>query len=136
MPALEAEGETAELKNDSSSGSGGSGGKNSKSPAEWKRVYLGIEEMRFRGIAKDAPVDTVGCERLAAPGADDRTRRWHTLVSLMLSSQTKDPVTAQAMANLHAHWPDGLTVDNVMHCDDHTLDSLINKVGFHNRKTM
>jgi endonuclease-3 len=98
-------------------------------PKDWQRVYAGIEEMRFRGIARNAPVDTVGCERLHAKDADDKTRRFHTLVSLMLSSQTKDPVTAQAMANLHAHWKDGLTVQNMIAVKDATLDSLICKVG-------
>jgi len=105
-------------------------------PENWEKVYAGIEQMRFRegGIAFNAPVDTVGCAQLANPLADDRTRRFHTLVSLMLSSQTKDPVTAAAMGNLHRHWPTGLTIDNLLATSDATLDSLINKVGFHNRK--
>jgi len=49
----------------------------------------------------------------------------------MLSSQTKDAITASAMTNLKQH---GLTVDNICHTDLSTLDQLISKVGFHSRK--
>jgi endonuclease-3 len=52
-------------------------------------------------------------------------------------SQTKDPVTAAAMSNLHAHFlsSGGVTVDNIIKVAPITLNSLICKVGFHNRKT-
>jgi len=107
-------------------------------PADWQKVYAGIEEMRFRpgGAAWKAPVDTVGCSQLANPNSDEPTRRYHTLCSLMLSSQTKDPVTAAAMGNLHEHWPDGLTVDNMIAEDPEVIDRLICKVGFHKRKVV
>lgn len=49
------------------------------------------------------------------------------LISLMLSSQTKDEVTHAAMEKLRAH---GLTVDNVLATDDATLGQLIYPVGF------
>lgn len=65
----------------------------------------------------------------------------------MLSSQTKDTVTAVAMQRLHtelvpqAPATDGgvqqssLTVENMIACDPKHLDTLIGKVGFHNNKT-
>lgn len=49
------------------------------------------------------------------------------LLSLMLSSQTKDQVTAGAMQRLQAR---GLTVDNILQTDDSTLGTLIYPVGF------
>lgn len=49
------------------------------------------------------------------------------LLSLMLSSQTKDQVTAGAMQRLRAH---GLTVDSILQMDDSTLGTLIYPVGF------
>ena len=49
------------------------------------------------------------------------------LLSLMLSSQTKDQVTAGAMQRLRTH---GLTVDSILQTDDATLGSLIYPVGF------
>lgn len=49
------------------------------------------------------------------------------LLSLMLSSQTKDQVTAGAMKRLQAR---GLTVDSILQTDDITLGRLIYPVGF------
>lgn len=45
----------------------------------------------------------------------------------MLSSQTKDQVTAAAMQKLRAH---GCTVENILATDDETLGKLIYPVGF------
>eukprot|EP00300_Choanocystis_sp_HF-7_P004542 c13522_g1_i1.p1 GENE.c13522_g1_i1~~c13522_g1_i1.p1 ORF type:complete len:446 (+),score=94.52 c13522_g1_i1:159-1340(+) len=80
---------------------------------------------------RDAPVDVVGCEKLSepCPGED---REFQILVSLMLSSQTKDPITAEAVANLRAH---GLTISNILNTPDETINHLIRRVGFHNNKT-
>jgi endonuclease III len=41
---------------------------------------------------KNAPVDTMGCEECAS-GDDEKSRRFQILVSLMISSQTKDRKT-------------------------------------------
>jgi endonuclease-3 len=89
-----------------------------------------------------APVDTMGCG-VISERTSPKIFRYQTLISLMLSSQTvhnsiqhflilqKDQVTAAAMANLKTH---GLTVSNILTTDEETVDSLINKVGFHRRK--
>lgn len=53
--------------------------------------------------------------------------RYQVLVSLMLSSQTKDQVTHAAMQRLRDH---GLTVENILATDDDTLGKLIYPVGF------
>nr|XP_025043635.1 endonuclease III-like protein 1 isoform X2 [Pelodiscus sinensis] len=57
--------------------------------------------------------------------------RYQVLLSLMLSSQTKDQVTSAAMLRLREH---GLTVDNVLQTDDGTLGQLIYPVGFWKNK--
>lgn len=49
----------------------------------------------------------------------------------MLSSQTKDQITSDAMKNLREY---GLTIDNVLKTDETILDKLICKVGFHKKK--
>lgn len=54
-------------------------------------------------------------------------RRYQVLISLMLSSQTKDHVTGGAMQRLREH---GLNVDTVLKMDDETLGKLIYPVGF------
>lgn len=56
-----------------------------------------------------------------------QVRRFQVLVSLMLSSQTKDQVTGAAMQKLRAH---GCTVENILATDDETLGKLIYPVGF------
>lgn len=53
--------------------------------------------------------------------------RYQVLLSLMLSSQTKDQVTSAAMLRLREH---GLTVDSILQMDDATLGQIIYPVGF------
>ena len=53
--------------------------------------------------------------------------RYQVLLSLMLSSQTKDQVTSAAMLRLRQH---GLTVDSILQMDDATLGQIIYPVGF------
>jgi endonuclease-3 len=60
--------------------------------------------------------------------------RFQTLVSLLLSSQTKDVVTAKAIEALKANLPGGLRIESVLAASDQDLDHCIQKVGFHNRK--
>ena len=98
-------------------------------PPRWLETLEAIRAMRRQ---ETAPVDVVGCAMLASTTDGEKVYRFQTLVALMLSSQTKDPVTAQAMANLRAH---GLTVTNLLKTPPDVLDRLICKVGFHNRKT-
>ena len=97
-------------------------------PKRWQYFYDMITKMRAK---KDAPVDTMGCHMLAAEGSTSRERRFHILVSLMLSSQTKDQITAGAMARLH-QLP--LTVEKIIEIDPSRLSELIYPVGFYRRK--
>lgn len=57
------------------------------------------------------------------------------LISLMLSSQTKDPVTSQAVTNLHDVLPGGLTAASLAAAPAEVVAECINKVGFWRRKT-
>ncbi|KAK3327531.1 DNA glycosylase [Cercophora scortea] len=111
-------------------------------PSDWEEMYELAKAMRISGPAANAAVDTMGCERLATPGASARDRRFHTLVALMLSSQTKDTVNAEAMARLKAELPPhkpgappGLNLENIIAVEPAVLNELIWKVGFHNNKT-
>ncbi|KAK4195959.1 hypothetical protein QBC40DRAFT_300712 [Triangularia verruculosa] len=111
-------------------------------PSDWEKIYDLVKEMRINGPAANAAVDTMGCERLADPNSTVKDRRFHTLVALMLSSQTKDTVNAEAMKRLHTELPPfepgapvGLNLDNMLHCPPAVLNELIGKVGFHNNKT-
>ncbi len=112
-------------------------------PTDWELIYNLVKEMRQPGgPAANAAVDTMGCERLALASASVRDRRFHTLVALMLSSQTKDTVNAVAMARLQAELPPhapgapaGLNLENMLAVDPAQLNQMIWQVGFHNNKT-
>eukprot|EP00026_Physarum_polycephalum_P012901 Phypoly_transcript_13249.p1 GENE.Phypoly_transcript_13249~~Phypoly_transcript_13249.p1 ORF type:complete len:336 (+),score=63.96 Phypoly_transcript_13249:42-1010(+) len=88
----------------------------------------------FRNKNKGAPVDDYGAE--AIPEGKGKTFRYETLVSLMLSSQTKDQITARAVQSLKSKLNGGLTVDSVRKADEATLASLIKPVSFYQRKAV
>lgn len=112
-------------------------------PSDWEEMYDVVRAMRAPGgAAHGAAVDTMGCERLADRRASPRDQRFHTLIALMLSSQTKDTVNAVVMARLktelppHAEGaPAGLNLENVLAVDPKLLNEMIWAVGFHNNKT-
>ncbi|PGH08847.1 hypothetical protein AJ79_05851 [Helicocarpus griseus UAMH5409] len=68
-------------------------------PSNWEKIYDTVKEMRRKNPT--APVDTMGCSQLYWRSSSPRERRLHILIALMLSSQTKDTVTALAMQRLH-----------------------------------
>lgn len=53
----------------------------------------------------------------------------------MLSSQTKDAITSQAVTNLHQTLPGGLTAESLASAEVQVVQDCINKVGFWRRKT-
>ncbi|KAF8589721.1 DNA glycosylase [Ramaria rubella] len=100
-------------------------------PEKWKETYAAIKDMRKEG---GAPVDDMGCHMAGGPVSDPKTKRFVTLISLMLSSQTKDEVTHTAVVNLRTSLGE-LTVDNVLTAEEATISAAIAKVGFWRRKT-
>mmetsp|Transcript_13044 Transcript_13044/g.33303 ORF Transcript_13044/g.33303 Transcript_13044/m.33303 type:complete len:297 (+) Transcript_13044:263-1153(+) len=100
-----------------------------KPHAKWAEMLDAIKHMRSQ---TQAPVDMMGCERVADVAASPKDQRYQALLGLMLSSQTKDPVTFEAMQNLKRH---GCTAQNIINTPDSVLNELIKKVGFHNKKT-
>ncbi|XP_063058697.1 endonuclease III-like protein 1 [Engraulis encrasicolus] len=93
-------------------------------PNGWRLQLANIREMRS---TRDAPVDQMGAAKCYDADAAPEVIRYQVLISLMLSSQTKDQVTAAAMQKLRAH---GLTIPNILNTDDDTLGKLIYPVGF------
>ena len=71
-------------------------------PANWEEIYALTREMRNEN---PAPVDTMGCESLADRSRPPRDQRFQTLVALMLSSQTKDTVTAPVIWGMQERMP-------------------------------
>lgn len=109
----------------------------------WQKLYNAVVELRGKYLA---PVDLMGCERI--PDAitpkilqsDPKNFRFQLLISLMLSSQTKDEVLDDAMRKLTLgliqRGFNGISLDAVQSLTDEQLDNYIGKVGFHNRKTV
>jgi endonuclease-3 len=104
-------------------------------PEGWEKTLATIK--RWRAEGPRAAVDTMGCEKIAdvegEGGAmdEEKYRRYLTLTSAMLSSQTRDEINHAAMARLRAH---GCTPENVLNTDEDALDAMLNPVGFHRRK--
>lgn len=114
-------------------------------PKRWKEQLEVLTKQRKRIIA---PVDTLGCEEngrdekrkdlresIESPEEAAKRARFTTLVSLMLSSQTKDPVTAEAVHNLQRNLPNGLNLNSILNATQDQISTNINKVGFWRRKT-
>nr|XP_015215439.1 PREDICTED: endonuclease III-like protein 1 [Lepisosteus oculatus] len=97
-------------------------------PAGWQKQLDNIREMRK---GKDAPVDLMGAEKCFDDQASPKVMRYQVLISLMLSSQTKDQVTSAAMTKLRDH---GLSVESILKTDEGTLGELIYPVGFYKTK--
>lgn len=111
-------------------------------PDDWAEVYEAVKEMRKNGVAQNAAVDTMGCERLGLNTVPPIVKRFHTLTALMLSSQTKDTTNAAAMKRLQTELPPykegapaGLNLENILAVDPKLLNEFIWTVGFHNNKT-
>ncbi|KAI0042840.1 DNA glycosylase [Auriscalpium vulgare] len=101
-------------------------------PAHWREAYDAIKEMRAHIVA---PVDTMGCDSAQWKETEPKNKRFAVLVSLMLSSQTKDEVTNAAVDKLRAAIGGTLSVDALIAAPEPTVAEAINKVGFWRRKT-
>ncbi len=71
----------------------------------------------------------IGCEWWGLHAACLQIRRYQVLVSLMLSSQTKDEVVSKAMTKLKEN---GLTISNVISTPQEEIARMIFPVGFWN----
>lgn len=102
-----------------------------KPPADWQEIYALVQELRQD---RTAPCDHSGCEAVTVAVADDpRARRFYALVALMLSSQTKDAIVAEAMQKMHDDQV--LNPAAMLALDKSQLtDNYLKSVGFRNNK--
>lgn len=126
-------------------------------PERWREVYDLIKQQRRTFVA---PVDRMGCDQAGVmyfenyhQANDDhrdgqqeidehletneqlaRDRRLACLVSLMLSSQTKDEITSEATRNLKENLKNSLTVESLRSSSLEEIERCINKVGFWKKK--
>lgn len=97
-------------------------------PKNWWAHLNNIREMRK---TKNAPVDIMGCHKCSDVDTDKKTQRFHHLIALMLSSQTKDGVTYDAMARLKKL---GLTPQKMVEIDTADLEQILCPVSFYKTK--
>ncbi|XP_053993672.1 endonuclease III-like protein 1 isoform X2 [Hylaeus volcanicus] len=97
-------------------------------PPDFDFVYQGILDMR---AAYDAPVDIMGCDKLADLSCEPKIQRFHHLVAVFLSSQTTDKATASCMNRLKQI---GLTVESILQWDEDALENILRGVSFHKIK--
>ncbi|ESP01460.1 hypothetical protein LOTGIDRAFT_95778, partial [Lottia gigantea] len=97
-------------------------------PPLWYETLINIREMRKNF---DAPVDSMGCDVISDHKAEPKVFRYQVLLSLMLSSQTKDQITSAAIGRLRQH---GCSVENILQTSDQKLGELIYPVGFWKKK--
>uniref|UniRef100_A0A0R3S226 Endonuclease III homolog n=1 Tax=Elaeophora elaphi TaxID=1147741 RepID=A0A0R3S226_9BILA len=109
---------------------GSTGTKNTERSHLWMEHLENIKQMRSN---RDAPVDSKGCHMLADALAEPKVYRFQTLLALMLSSQTKDHITAAAMHRLREH---GCTVDDLIAVSTEELQQLLIPVGFYKKKAV
>ncbi|KAL6942041.1 hypothetical protein ACO0QE_003205 [Hanseniaspora vineae] len=121
--------------------------KAAKLPKNFIPIYSKIREMRK---TVSAAVDAQGCASMPfylnfklphePIWPTPENFRLQVLVSLMLSSQTKDEMNCKAMSQLMIYCLDnldsvhGISFKSLSAIDEHTLDTLIQPVGFHTRK--
>jgi endonuclease-3 len=95
-------------------------------PSLWKEQFARIRKMRS---SHDAPVDTSGCDSLANSSAKTpQDKRFCVLVSLMLSAQTKDEVTARAVRELEKL---PLNIETMIATDEEIISKAIYPVSFY-----
>lgn len=112
-----------------------------KIPKNFYDIYNHIKTMRSKIIT---PVDTMGCANIpkTISGESELTQknyRFQLLVSLMISSQTKDEVNFKAMQKMRSYFQsegfeEGISIASMLWVDEKKLDELIYSVGFHTRK--
>ncbi|KAH9411025.1 HhH-GPD superfamily base excision DNA repair protein [Ordospora pajunii] len=92
-----------------------------------------------------APVDLMGCS-VTPRCTSYEQKALYVLIALLLSSQTRDGITWNAMQRLCQSLPEGtqnncseyngLTLENILITSTRHINDCIKKVGFHNKKAL
>lgn len=101
-----------------------------KEPAYWRQH---LENVRLMRQNRDAQVDKMGAHACVMTDSSPKDKRFQILVALLLSSQTKDEVTSQAVARLNTEF-NGMSAVKIAHQSADRLAELIYPVGFYKKK--
>ncbi|XP_003744683.1 endonuclease III-like protein 1 [Galendromus occidentalis] len=97
-------------------------------PKNWFQILEGVRKMREK---KDAPCDIMGCHMVSGEKADPKLQRFQILISLLLSSQTRDEVNYAACSRLHDF---GFTPEKLKETDEAIIEKMLHPVGFYRTK--
>lgn len=105
---------------------------------QWRAKDAGrrreLQIMRELRAKRDAPVDAFSKEAQGGGAGGKDVRTFQVLVSVFLSSQTRDEVTSVAIVRLKQNLPGGLTLDSVLRAREAKLAALLKPVAFYNTK--
>jgi len=100
-------------------------------PPNWLETIENIRKIRQK---YPAPVDSMGCDQAHYDRESETTKRFLVLVSLLLSSQTKDPITWAAVRKLKDKGLDN--PKEILTTKEKDIEDLIHPVGFFRRKAV
>ena len=98
---------------------------------EFARIWPLVKAIRSRVVA---PVDLLGCEQLAEKDGPAGVFEFQILVAALLSSQTRDEKTAEAVTRLKARGSRHFGADWVHSQTVEDLADALRPVGFYNQK--
>lgn len=79
-----------------------------------------------------APVDLMGCYSMGKDYSGN-IKKFHILLGLLFSSQTRDEITYQAFLNLKNLLKE-ITPENILKFPKNEIHKCISKIGYHNKK--
>jgi len=95
----------------------------------WKTHFDNIVKMQKEIVA---PVDDMGCDKLMNAKDSARDQRFQILMSLLFSSQTKDPVNAACLERFHSNkWAN---IESCLSQSEDSLAKIITPVSFYRTK--
>lgn len=102
-----------------------------QTPPNWLETIENIRKVRAKF---PAPVDSMGCDQSHSKTDKDVDQRFQILISLMISSQTKDQITWAAVQKLKQKG--FANVDGMLEAPVKEIEDLIHPAGFYKRKAV
>lgn len=101
-------------------------------PKDWKETY---ELIKFMRSQRNAPVDAMGAECLAQSKYGKDIFNFQVIISLLLSSHTRDQKVHEALRALQAGVKPRFDAASVLKTPKEQITEHIRPVGFYNTKT-
>mgnify|MGYP003999867345 CR=1 FL=1 len=90
-----------------------------------------LKDIKLMRKKKNAPVDLYGAYTFFNKNIDPKIARYHVLIAVIISSQSKDETTNKIMSKLVNY---GLTIDNIKKTKEEDLYKMIRESGIAKKK--